>query len=254
VELFSELKNVLTLHIPTFIFTSNRNDGDEPDYMAADPGAYLSSTMSACCKKWFGGFLYDSCMGRYPPDHDDCNEMLFYPDWGGANQGCVDDGKEPYYMLSNHHYFLSNTREECCEKFYKWDYYSCTGTRPQLTHGEYYPDWDGASGTCLNDNKMPEYFLYNQANFLSQSLKRCCERFYYWEVNKCMGITAVGTNKWYVNYNAKTCVQDCKEGTSPTCGGVADSWVSAQGGMFKDKKTCCKEKLPWENKCLTNSV
>jgi hypothetical protein len=43
--------------------------------------------------------LYDSCMGRYPPDHDDCNVMLFYPDWAGSNEGCIDDGKEPYYML-----------------------------------------------------------------------------------------------------------------------------------------------------------
>lgn len=37
--------------------------------------------------------MYDDCMGRYPPDHDDCNSMLFYPDWHGANKGCLDDGK-----------------------------------------------------------------------------------------------------------------------------------------------------------------
>jgi len=37
--------------------------------------------------------MYDSCMGRYPPDHDDCNTILYYPDWGGANKGCLNDGK-----------------------------------------------------------------------------------------------------------------------------------------------------------------
>ena len=64
--------------------------------MAVNPTEWLSSTMEACCKKFFGGYNYDSCMGRYPPDHDDCNVMLYYPDWNGANKGCIDDGKTRY--------------------------------------------------------------------------------------------------------------------------------------------------------------
>ena len=76
-----------------FIFNPNRNDGEEPDYMAINPTQWLSSSMSACCEKFFGGYMYDACMGRYPPDHDDCNVMLFYPDWEGANIFCVSDGK-----------------------------------------------------------------------------------------------------------------------------------------------------------------
>ena len=47
-------------------------------------------------------------------------------------------GKEPYYMLSNYDYFLSSSLQECCENFYNWDLYSCTGTTPALTNGEYY--------------------------------------------------------------------------------------------------------------------
>ena len=60
--------------------------------MAVNPTDWLSSTMEACCKRFFGGFMYDTCMGRYPPDQDDCNMMLFYPDWNGSNKGCLDDG------------------------------------------------------------------------------------------------------------------------------------------------------------------
>ena len=163
-------------------------------------------------------------------------------------------GKEPYYMLSNHQYFLSNTREECCKKFYEWNYYSCTGTRPKMNDGEYYPDWTGASttSTCLNDNKTPEYMLNNQKWYFSKTLRQCCERHFAWEINKCMCNTVVGTNKWYVNYDAKTCVQDCA-GASP-CGGVAESWVSAQGGLFGSKKECCDKKLWYESKCKTRSV
>ena len=61
--------------------------------MAVNPTEWLSSTLDACCKKYFNGFLYDACTGRYPPDADDCITKLFYPDWNGSNEGCVDDGK-----------------------------------------------------------------------------------------------------------------------------------------------------------------
>ena len=87
----------LSMLILTFIQTqplTRRNDGDEPEYMELDPTSWLSSTVDSCCQKFFGGFNYDVCMGRYPPDHDDCNVMLFYPDWEGANEGCTNDGKQ----------------------------------------------------------------------------------------------------------------------------------------------------------------
>ncbi|KAK1742774.1 DUF285 domain-containing protein [Skeletonema marinoi] len=221
-----------------------RNDGDEPDYMAVNPTEWLSSTMEACCKKYFVGYLYDACMGRYPPDHDDCNVMLFYPDWDGSNKNCLDDGKEPYYMLSNHQYFLSNTREECCEKFYYWDFYTCSGTTPELTHGEFYPDWSGGGSTCLADgNKIPDYMIGNQKWFLSTTLEKCCERHFYWDINDCLGTTAVGTDKWYASYEDQKCVQDCSG--APPCGGVAEPWDQ----KYTSKEQCCKGQLSWVAKC-----
>jgi len=148
-------------------------------------------------------------------------------------------------MLSNHQYFLSNTREECCKKFYEWNYYSCTGTRPKL-NGEFYPDWSGKSTTsaCLNDNKMPEYMIQNQAWYLSKTRSECCKRHFNWDFNNCMGTTNAGTRKWYAKYDATTCVQDCV-GASP-CGGVAESWDE----LYQDKTTCCKQKMWYDNKCM----
>ena len=218
--------------------------------MVVDPTQWLSSSMEACCKKFFGGYLYEDCLGRYPIDHDDCNVMLFYPDWEGTNKGCTDDGKEPYYMLSNSEYFFSNTREECCKKFYEWDYHSCAGTLPELTNGDYYPDWSGTSTpTCLNDNKIPPYMLTNQGWYFSTTLRQCCERHFFWDINKCMGTSAVASEKWYVNYSARTCVKDC-EGTSP-CGGLAEAWDE----VFKDKDECCETKLWYDVKgCRSRSV
>ena len=218
--------------------------------MAVNPTDWLSSTMEACCKKFFGGYLFETCMGSYPPDHDDCNVMLYYPDWEGSNKGCINDGQEPYYMLSNGKYFFSNSLEDCCEKFYEWDFYGCTGTMPDLTNGEYYPDWLGSSSsTCLNDNKMPKYMLNNQVWYLSKTLKECCETHFFWDVNKCLGTTAVGSGKWYIKWSDSTCVQDCV-GASP-CGGIAESWDET----FSDKNTCCKNKMWWDLRgCRTRSA
>ena len=35
------------------------------------------------------GFRYKSCMQLYPPDHDDCNVMLWYPDFDWDGEFCV---------------------------------------------------------------------------------------------------------------------------------------------------------------------
>jgi|SaaInl74LU_5_DNA_1037368.scaffolds.fasta_scaffold15450_1 hypothetical protein len=97
-------------------------------------------------------------------------------------------GQEPLYMLGNAQYFLSNTREECCEKFYEWNYYSCTGTKPDGS-GDYYPDWNGSPATCKNDGNMPDYMLNpdNARWYLSSTLKECCERHVHYDLNNCMG-------------------------------------------------------------------
>lgn len=226
-----------------------RNDGLEPDYMAVNPTEWLSSTKKSCCQKYFGGYMYDDCMGRYPPDHDDCNTMLFYPDWQGANEGCLDDGKEPYYMLSNHKLFLSNTRDDCCKKFYEWDFFSCTGTSPELTHGEFYPDYtDSSTPTCLDDGNIPTYMLNDQRWYLSTTLRQCCERHFHYNINACLGTSYGGSDKWYVKFDARTCAKDCV-GASP-CGGIAASWDE----LFDSKEKCCETKMFWDIRCRTRSV
>ena len=169
---------------------------------------------------------------RYPPDADDCNVMLFYPDWSGSNEGCANDGLEPYYMLGNFAYFFSNTREECCQKFYNWNYDSCAGVKPAAT-GDYYPDWSGSTtSTCLNDNKMPTYMRSKESKpwYLSTTLKSCCERFFSWDKVKCMNSEVAGTNKYYVKYDAGTCVQDTD--------GSAKEWDE----LFDTKNECCQKK------------
>ena len=86
--------------------SENRNDGNEPNYMAADPVTWLSSSMQSCCKKWFFGPLYHKCIAKYPVTNvDDCVETLWYPDWDKSNKGCVDDGKRSIMTKNSLHFY-----------------------------------------------------------------------------------------------------------------------------------------------------
>lgn len=77
----------------SFTLTRNRSDGEELDFMAVNPSDWLSSTLEACCKKFFSGYPYEKCMKTHPRDDDDCIKVLYYPDWEGSNEGCISDGK-----------------------------------------------------------------------------------------------------------------------------------------------------------------
>ena len=222
--------------------------------MTVNPTEWLSTTLQKCCDKYFSGYYYDQCLGKYPPTEGNCAQFLYYPDWHGSNEGCVDDGKEPLYMLSNKDYFLSNSLLECCEKFYGWKVYDCTGTSPVLTNGEFYPDWEGGDDKCTKDGAIPTFMLHNQNYYLSATLEDCCEKHFQWKKNECMGGTMTGTNKWYVVYrafNTETCLQDCV-GSKP-CGGLVPSWQSDE--LFETQEECCDKKLYWISKreCILNS-
>jgi len=187
--------------------------------MIVNPGEWLSTTLQKCCKKHFGGFYYDQCLfNHHPPALQGCSDpLLFYPDWHGSNERCLDDGEEPLYMLQNKEYFLSNSLLECCEKFYAWDIYGCTGTSPVLTNGEFYPDWEGVNDHCTREGEIPLYMLNNQRYYLSPTLEDCCEKHFSWRKDDCMGSTMAGSNKWYVVYGSQseeTCVKDCSTTSS----------------------------------------
>ena len=230
---------------------NDRNDSDEPDWMAVNPTGWLFSTKSACCASWFAWSYYE-CM-----KDDDCNEgeALFYPDWEDT-MSCIDDGKEPYWMHTGH--WMKNTREECCEEFFEWEYNDCIGPLPARVF-KYYPDfnrgfWDGDEPYCLNDGKEPSYML-NSLSYLLPTLEECCRRFVSWDYYRCvrMGpsavvVVSVAKAKWYVDWFTSRCVQDCN-GEWP-CGGVAAQWDI----LYDDKKTCC-DILSWvdDDECVNGS-
>jgi hypothetical protein len=275
------------------------NDGNEPDYMAVNPGAYMSSTLDKCCTTYFG-WNYDGCMGLLD---DTCARELWYPDWEGDNVGCLRDGEEPYYMTANSMAYLFSSRADCCSEHYEWNYddcvgaaattsglyypdwtsgdnvckndgnapdymvknpsywlhstltpcceanfawnlEECTGTTETLTSGLYFPDWEGTNTGCLNDGTQPDYMSKNPDMWMHATLAECCDENYSWDLSTCLGgAAATGTSKWFMDYDANKCVQDCV-GASP-CGGLAESWDL----LYDSQSSCCDERNWWNADC-----
>ena len=155
-------------------------------------------------------------------------------------------------MLSEYKYYLSNTLEECCEKFVGWNLFGCKGITPVLTNGDFYPDWESGSnsGTCLNDGGFPPYMLNDQDYYLFPTLGQCCKKHFSWNLSKCLGSSTTsgtdtadtsdsGSKEWYVDWESYSCVQDCV-GPTP-CGGLAEFWEET----YATVDICCRTKLSW---------
>jgi len=166
-----------------------RNDGGEPAYMTANPSTYLSTSLTACCQSYFG-WIFDSCAGNLPGI---CSRALFYPDWEGANQGCIDDGNEPEYMRANAMNLLFVHLSECCAQHYAWNSPVCLNTPATLNSNLYYPDWEG-DDTCKNGGGQPEFMNNAPELWMHSTLAACCDENYLHKVNECNGGSSTSTS------------------------------------------------------------
>ncbi|KAL7460889.1 hypothetical protein ACHAXS_001324 [Conticribra weissflogii] len=182
---------------------------------------------------------------------------MYYPDWTGANTGCISDGKEDEYMrLNPEGFYLFDKLEDCCLRHYSWIYNECAGINNAALgpDGEslYYPDWEGDNKSCKNDGAQPQYMSNNPSTWMYENLESCCKARYSWNLNDCIGMSGisstVGSNKWYPDWKKYVCVQDCV-GNSP-CGGLAKNWDP----IYNTAESCCDNKLKWVTECVTKSV
>ncbi|KAL7478606.1 hypothetical protein ACHAW6_004371 [Cyclotella cf. meneghiniana] len=223
------------------------NDGKEPAYMLANPSAWLHSTLRKCCETHFT-WNYETCMGLL--DESYAHE-LWYPDWERANTGCVSDGNEPLYMIepANKHLYLFNTRKDCCEKHYSWNFNECMNIIPS-SGGKFYPDWSvGANHGCKNDGNAPAYMIMSPNIWLHPTLDSCCASYFPWKLNECLAVASAAFSagaesyKWYMDWTLGKCVKDCMNGNG--CSGLAHSWDD----LYNTQTSCCKEKNWWNAKC-----
>jgi len=230
--------------------------------MTKDPASFMFSNQHSCCTEHFD-YDYYTCIGT---NFRDCATNYFYPDWRGANQGCIDDGNEAAYMRQNSMEYLFSALADCCKKHFNWNYMECIGGQPGAYGSLFYPDFEGSNEVCLTGGDQPKYMNNAPEVWMKTSLEDCCVTYYGWVKQSCMekggassgtvttgGVsTATGTSKWYVIHQDKLCVQDCAKGSGTSCGGRA----MPSSDLHDTAKICCAEKLGWMNPdfCLSRAV
>lgn len=158
-----------------------KNDGKHPPYMEANPRDYLMSTLAVCCKTYFG-WNYDACVGKL---RGTCSRALFYPDFEGDNEGCVDDGNEPAYMTDNHVDYMFSQLDDCCTTFFNWNFDECAGATSSANVGMYYPDFDDDANICKNNGNQPKYMNSSPTSWMHDTLAACCKTNYQWNYDAC---------------------------------------------------------------------
>jgi len=122
----------------------------------------------------------------------------------------------------------------------------------------WYPDWHGGTNTCRNDGEYP-FYMSRHGSYFRSTLKDCCEYYYGWAFNECLGLgggntAELASNEFYADYDTESCVQDCPEGTAgKNCGGLVEgNWVV----LYSTASECCKGKFWWieENVCIGEST
>ena len=152
--------------------------------MDANPRDYLMSTLDRCCTTFFG-WNYDGCIGSAPGM---CARALFYPDWHGSDEGCVDDGNEPTYMTDNAMFYIFSQLEDCCNDNYASTFDTCMGSAASSkNNGLYYPDFDSTDHVCRNNGKQPGYMNNSPTHWMHTTLAACCTTNYNWNYDNCIG-------------------------------------------------------------------
>jgi len=183
---------------------------------------------------------------------------LFYPDWKGRTGICINDGNEPLYMKMFPKWWLYDSLEGCCDKYYYgWNKPKCMN--------------DGGSGLWFVDSILEKCVADCEegagglcgglAAPISDQLfgdpRSCCEAKLPWIFTDYCESESLGTNcyggtgKYY--RGDEVCVKDCDTTSSDaSCGGVViGSWVR----LYDSASACCAAEVEWvENElCVTRS-
>jgi hypothetical protein len=129
---------------------------------------------------------------------------LFYPDWSssGYEQGCLNDGNQPAYMEANPTNYLHSTLDKCCSAHFTWNYEGCMGQLDDTcARALWYPDWEGSNTGCTRDGNEPLYMTQNAAVYLFNTKADCCNEYYEWGLDDCLGISSGGSgSKYYADW------------------------------------------------------
>lgn len=230
------------------------NDGAQPAWMEQNPTTWLFSTLDKCCSTHFS-WNYGGCMGTLD---DTCARAYWYPDWEGANEGCVRDGNEPTYMTDNPTHYFFNTKADCCDEHYSWNKVACMGGSSSSASGagsgtSWYADWTSGDETCKNDGNAPDYMVNNPTTWLYTTQESCCDRYFSYQKSDCMGTSAAAaaSGKFYPDWAGSNegCLEDTASSPAPDYMAGSTTW------LFDTLDACCEQHYSWaEASCKGSSA
>jgi hypothetical protein len=165
-----------------------KNDGAAPSYMAQNPTMWLHDTLSSWCTKNYG-WKMSECMNGGNAPAPSPGSGLYYPDWAGANEGCLNDGNEPDYMAANPTQWMHSTLDSCCKKNYSYNLAGCQGNAAVATASSgtstWYMSW--SSNKCVQDcaGAAPCGGLANSWDLTYDTQSKCCSERMWWDITAC---------------------------------------------------------------------
>ena len=150
--------------------------------------------------------------------------------------------------------WLSDSREECCKRYYSYAYNDCIGISA-LAIG-WYPAWahNDDEAKCTNDNKIPDYMRNDPDSWVYPDPSSCCEDYYSYDMSNCLTASGVSlTTSEYKFYPAWAVENDdakCINGTDYP--GYMKR--SPELWLFDDLVDCCQRFYDYAGRdCVTDS-
>ncbi|EJK75304.1 hypothetical protein THAOC_02974 [Thalassiosira oceanica] len=224
------------------------NDGNEPGYMRLNPGQWIESSLSKCCKRYYD-WIYSECMGtvvtvatgssRWFVNHQSSTCVQDCPEGSSVDKSCGG--------LAQSWNKLHDTALECCSVDLGWiGEQFCVAQSTGVSTGTnlWFVDW--IKEACAGSNCGG--VVTSSATETFETADSCCENKLGWMekddcVAKSTGATPSqrGSFMYYVDWALMKCVKDCEDPSDPHCKGLAEKHDT----LYASANTCCSEKLYW---------
>ena len=236
---------------------------------------YLFSQLTDCCREHYD-WNYIVCINGQKGAYSG----LYYPDFEGENERCLNGGNRPAYMNNAPQIWMKTSLEECCMTNYEWNKEACMdgGASAETPVGNSTPGdsrWyvnhkdeicqqncpvEGG-GACGGIAERWEGPLFDTA-------VKCCADMLQWlapficeakskasvstegpdgdatsgGVGSSLDGSTSGDSMWYVNHREEICQKNCPVESGGGCGGIAEEWDVPR---LNTSAECCAQRLPW---------
>lgn len=241
---------------------------DDPSLSKVFHSGELYADAAACCTGALGWISSLYCESRSEGGAGYHNK--WYVDYSDmvCKQDCATSGGahcEPVTDTSSSN-TLFDSAAACCSGKLGWmdqslcETVSSSGTAATYTGTDkFYADYQSSPARCAKDCDTSSdptcgSIQTNTAGiqFFDTAASCCSSKFGFMDNDLCVALTTgAHTNKWYVDYQSNSCVQDCATATNSPCAGTPSDLSMA---LFDTAASCCSNKLGWVSSATCESI